>query len=260
MKRALISTVLFAAVVLIGGCGSSPPSVNYYRLAAGDRVGILVDIGDTVFYTRVQGTGDKVLQRDARLKSYSGDWGLRTHMARRLAEELRTKGGLQAVDLADHGIAYYRIAGLVGRGDGGWVVRPSRRAVYDRLVRELRLKAVVVVTERQILATYKCTAQGCRNYYSPGQGLVRVQGDYGDTYLSAAAYEADVFTLDPPDNLGLQPVFKSLEERRVRRLRRFALPRDERKISQQVLAPLAVHLRFYLDRLAGQIADTLRPY
>ncbi len=251
------SIAILAAVVGLSAC-TTPPPVPNYRLAQGDRVGIMVDVGDTLFYTNSGAPSRKSSGSRTSVKRYSGDWGLGRYITERLSGELRKGRGFDVVDLYSHGISYYRLAGLIVARDGTWAVRPSRRQMYNRLVRELRLKAVVVVAEKRMYVTSNCTESGCANYYSDGHGLFRVNGVLANKYYAVAAYQTDVFILNPPANPALGRAFKELERRRVGRIRRFGLPRDPKNISAVEWRPVTAHLRGYVNRLAVLVSSTLR--
>ena len=254
MKRAVaILAVLFG----LSACAAPRPDA-YYQLSPGDRVGIMVDVGDTLYYTISRVPSGKSSASRITVKRYPGEWGIRRYVTERLTGELRGSGGFEVVDLASHGFAYYRIAGLIGARDGQWAVRPNRGQIYQRLLRQLRLKAVVVVTERRTYVTSRCTEYGCVNYYSTGHGLVRVSGDLTNKYYAVAAYQADVFILDPPANPGLGRAFKALEKRQVGRIRGFRDPRDPKKIPVARWRPVIAHLHGYVKRLAVLVSNTLR--
>ena len=257
MKRAVAILAVFAVMVGLSACTSTPPEA-YYQLSRGDRVGIMVDVGDTLYYSNWSMPSAKSSSSRVTVKRYPGEWGIRRYVTERLTAELRKSGGFEVVDLASHGFAYYRIAGLIGAKDGQWAVRPNRGQIYQRLLRQLRLKAVVVVTERRTYVTSRCTEYGCANYYSTGPGLVRVSGDLANRYFAVAAYQADVFILDPPANPGLGRAFKALEKRKVGRIRGFRDSKDGSKIPVARWRPVTAHLRGYVNRLAVLVSDTLR--
>ncbi len=254
MKRAI---VILAVVFGLSACATPPPEVHH-RLSPGDRVGIMVDVGDTLIHTASGLPKGKNAATQTTITRYPGEWGIRRYVTTRLTTELRKTGGFEVVDLASHGIAYYRIAGLIGARDGRWTVRRNREQMYQHLIRKLRLKAVVVVSERRLHVTSYCTEYGCANYYSTGPGLVRVRGFLSDQYFAVAAYQTDVFILDPPANLALGKAFKALERRRVGRIKNFVPPKDPSEISAAAWRPVTAHIRGYVSRLAVLVAGTLR--
>ncbi len=254
MKRAI---VILAVVFGLGACTTPPPEAHH-RLSPGDRVGIMVDVGDTLIYTASKVPTGRSSAARTTVKKYPGEWGIRRYVTTRLTTELRKTGGFEVVDLASHGIAYYRIAGLIGAKDGQWTVRRNREQMYQHLIRKLRLKAVVVVSERPLHVTSYCTEYGCTNYYSKGPGLVRVRGFLSQQYFAVAAYQTDVFILDPPANLALGKAFKALERRRVGRIKHIVPPKDPSKISAPAWRPVTAHIRGYMSRLAVLVAGTLR--
>jgi hypothetical protein len=257
MKRALYTLAAAVIMMTLNACGGAP-EVSYYQIGPGDKVGVFVSVGDTLFHSASgEPKGDLEGPRST-VKRYTAEWGIRRYIKSRLVADLQGRRGLKVVDLRRQGVTYNQLAGLIARRGGEWAVRPNRQGIYDRLMRELKLKAVILVTERRTYATSFCVKDGCVDYYLGGHGLISIGDAVFRKYFSVAAYETDIFILDPMANLGLGGTFKRLDKKRVRRLRGFTEPRDLKKLTNKDWGRVLIPIKGYVDELVGVIGDTLR--
>ena len=83
MNRAI---VILAAIFGLSACATPPPE-PHYRLSPGDRVGIMVDVGDTLIYTASNvPTGFSAAR--STVDRYPGEWGIRRYVTTRLTTRL----------------------------------------------------------------------------------------------------------------------------------------------------------------------------
>src|SRR6266446_5740584 len=113
-------------MLVLSGCATSPP-IPSFETKRGDRVGILVDIGDGPVHTHI---GTTVFNNFE--KKYLYRWNLDSAVAEVLKNSL-SKSGFAVVDLENEGLRYSDVTPLVV-GDGEkWKVAPGK----ENTVREL---------------------------------------------------------------------------------------------------------------------------
>ena len=164
---------------------------------------------------------------------------------------------MDVVDLRKHGIRYRQVAGLIDVKDKKWIIPAKRQEIYNRLRKDLNLKAVVVVTETRILAMVNCGSAGCFYFYSLGHGIFSKSTPFWFKFYSAAAYKSNIYILDTPSNSGLGADYRELKKDRAKHMRGFPDPKDIKNFPPAEWGPVRGHIEAYIDRMAAKIASTL---
>jgi hypothetical protein len=98
-----IAFLFFMTIVVLSGCTNIPPIPNYH-IGQGDRIGILVDVGEQIFYSRV-GISPRM-----KTKAYPINWEMGQTIVQALTRELGKNGKFEVVPLRKHGFTYAKLA------------------------------------------------------------------------------------------------------------------------------------------------------
>lgn len=178
-----ITILISIATLFIVGCATSPP-LPKIESTRGDRVGVLIEIGDSPSHTHI---GTTIFNDFA--KKYPYNWNLSSDVTHAVEQTVRNSG-FTAVDLRAEGIQYSDVSGLIQASGEKWQIASGKEDTMRRLRDQLHLKALLILKETRVMAR-----NGER--YAGASGLY-TRSSFGLTsYNAVAAYEWNVFVLDP---------------------------------------------------------------
>ena len=108
-----ITALVSFVAILIAGCATTPP-LPKVESARGDRIGVLVEAGDSPSHTHV---GTTVFNNFAR--KYPYDWNLSAEVQRTIERAVRD-AGLTVVDLRREGLTYADVSDLILPAGVNW--------------------------------------------------------------------------------------------------------------------------------------------
>lgn len=229
-----ILPALFAATLslFLGGCATAPPPLPTIEMLKGDRVGLLVEGGNTPTHTHI---GTTVFNNFVR--QYDYDWNLRTEVMRTVERSLEGVG-LEVVDLGGQGIRHADVEGLVEAVDDRWQVASGRADVYRRLRGELGLRALVVLKETRVMTALECAGGPCAERYADASGLY-TRSMFGLTsYRAVAAYQWNVYVLDPLADTATAEPLSSMLRMPTSAIAGFTKPQDFHQLTAEEFAPV----------------------
>ena len=247
----LISLVFLATLVL-AGCATTAP-IPSFETRRGDRVGILVDIGDGPVHTHI---GTTVFANFE--KKYPYKWDLDSALAERLSNSLTT-AGFTVINLENEGVRYSDVTPLVV-GDGErWKVAPGKENTVRQLAEGKRLRAVVVVKETRVMTALECAGGPCSERYANASGMYTRSFLGATRYNAVAAFGVNVYVLNPlADTAKVDPLRTMLRMPAVA-LPRHPAPADFEQITEAELLPVRDAVLKFSDKMAEEIAKTLNP-
>lgn len=221
----------FLAAFFLSGCATSPemPKIATNR---GDRVGLLVDVGDNLSHMHV---GTTVFSNFS--KRYDYNFNLQSDVTRTIEKSLRD-AGLVAVDLRSAGLSHADLSGLIQITDEKWQIAAGKESVAQRLRNELGLKAVLVLKEARVLAALECFGGPCTERYMDASGMFTRSFMGATGYSAIAAYRWNVFVLDPVADTARTDTFRKITGIPAIRLRDFNTPADLNNLTERELAPI----------------------
>ena len=185
-----LTVLISIAALFIAGCATSPP-LPKIESTRGDRVGVLVEIGDNPSHTHI---GTTVFNNFA--KKYPYKWNLSSDVMRTVEQTVRNSG-FTAVDLRAEGIQYSDVSGLIQAAGENWQITSGKEDALRRLRDQLHLKALLVLKETRVMTALECAGGPCSERYADASGLY-TRSFFGLTrYNAVAAYQWNVFVLDP---------------------------------------------------------------
>lgn len=185
-----IAALIAISALLFAGCSSSPP-LPTIESKRGDRIGVLVDIGDSPTHTHV---GTTVFNNFT--KKYPYAWNLNSEIARTVHQAIRNSG-LTPVDLRLEGIQYADVSELIQAFGEKWQVGSGKEEAVRRLRDQLKLKALLVLKEGRVMTALECAGGPCSERYADASGLY-TRSFFGSTrYHAVAAFHWNFFVLDP---------------------------------------------------------------
>jgi hypothetical protein len=238
------------SAIFLSGCATSPP-VPKIELTQGDRIGVLVDSGNTLSHLHV---GTTVFNNFSRSYDYKSN--LRSDISQAVEKSVQ-KAGLTVVNLQTAGFNYSDISNLVQAAGDKWQISSGKESIALRLKKELNLKAILVVKEGRVLASLECYGGPCAERYMDSSGLF-TRSFFGDTnYVAVAAYQWNVFVLDPPADFALDPTFRKIIRIPSIRLERFKDPADFKNLTQNELAPVQDAILQFVGNATSEAIKTL---
>lgn len=254
MKNKFPHSLIFfvLAAVLLGGCATAPP-VPSFETRRGDRVGILVDIGDNPTHTHV---GTTIFNNFE--KRYPHRWDLDAAVAGALKDTL-SQAGFEAVDLEAQGLRHVDLAALVVENGQAWAVASGREGAARDLAQRRGLRAVVLVKEQKTMAHLECHGGPCTERYTSGAGLYTRSILGLTTRYAVPAFGMHVYLLDPPADLARTGPLRSLVARPAVLLPAGAGPANLEQVSGAEWRTVRDAIVAATRRTAAEIAKALNP-
>ena len=238
--------------VLLVGCSTAPKLPNI-ESKLGDRVGYLVDIGDSPAHTHV---GTTVFNNFAKNAPYK--WDLNAGVKQIVQQNVK-KAGFTAVDLQAEGIRYSDVSDLIQAKDDVWQVVPGKEEAFRRLRDRLRLKAFIVLKEARVMASLECGGGPCSERYADTSGLF-TRSFFGITrYSAVAAFQWNVFTLDPLADIARADPLRQLLRMPATHLPNFKTPVRFEDLTEEEFAPVKDAILKFTDTTAESALKALNP-
>jgi hypothetical protein len=239
-------------ILLLAGCATSPP-IPSFETKRGDRVGLLVDIGDGPLHTHI---GTTVFNNFE--KKYPYQWRLDSTVAEVLRTTL-SKSGFTVVDLENEGIRYNDVTPLV-IGDGEkWKVAPGKENTVRELAERKVLKAVVVVKEARVMTALECAGGPCSEHYANASGLY-TRSFLGLTrYKAVAGFALNVYVLNPPADISRADPLRTMMRMPAIPLGNYPTPANFEQITEAELLPVRDAILKFSEQMAAEIAKALNP-
>jgi len=247
MRLALMAC---AAVLLVASC-STGPRLPQFQTKPGDRVGILVDIGETPSHVHIGTTVSLDFEKD-----YPYHWNLSADVKDAVRNAF-SSAGYSVVDLRGEGFSYRDLENLVVRDSATWKIAPDKEAIARRLTERLGVKVVVVVKQAKSVVEIECPKADCTYHVVYGPGLYTRSFLGFTNYSAVAAFKWNVFVLNPPaDTAAVDPLASELQVSRVR-LEDFPHPSDFRNIGAAEFVPVHDAIVHFVEKEAVRAARTV---
>jgi hypothetical protein len=81
---------------------------------------------------------------------------------------------------------------------------------------------------------------------------------FGYQYRSVAAYNTDIFILNPPSNPALDVPFQNVQRERSSRLSDFKRPKNIKDLAPEEWAPAKAQVKAYVHKMAAAVSRVLR--
>lgn len=226
-----IAALISITALFIAGCATSPP-LPKIESSRGDRIGVLVEAGDNPSHAHI---GTTVFNNFS--KKYPYNWNLRSEVTRTIEQTVRNSG-FTAVDLRAEGINYADVSGLIQGTGEKWQITSGKEETMRRLREQLRLKAVLVLKETRVMTALECAGGPCSERYADNSGLY-TRSFFGLTrYNAVAAYQWNVFVLDPVADAAKADPLRSMLRIPSTPLSGFKDPADFENITEAEFAPV----------------------
>ena len=220
----------------------------------GDRIGVLVEGGNTPLHTHV---GTTVFNNFK--KPYPYQWKLNEGVTEVVSKALAASGFIP-VNLAGTGLRFHDLSGLIVADNDKWRVGPGKEALLDRLRKEHGLKGVILLQEARVLAALECYGGPCAERYADGPGLY-TRGFLGSMmYMAVAAHQWNVFVLDSLSDLARSGAMrkKTGVSMPVIRMRGFA-PASYQDLTEAEFGQVRSEILRFAESAASEFAQALNP-
>ncbi len=252
MRITLLPWIAAITALVVAGCATSPP-LPRIEAARGDRVGILVDGDDDLSHTHI---GTTVFNNFN--KKYPFAWHMNGEVTRTIEQRVRD-AGFTPVNLRDERIQYADVAGLVQPTSDQWKVAAGKDEAFRSLRDRLRLKALIVLKEASVLVGKKCYDSPCEERYVHASGLY-TRSAFGLTaYYAVAAYQWNVFVLDPIADTASADPLKSVLMDSATRAPRLKDTTDFHQLTEAELLPVRDAILHIVEKNAVEAVKTLNP-
>lgn len=225
------AAIILIAASLIAGCATAPP-LPKIESSRGDRIGLLVEAGDSPSHTHI---GTTVFNNFT--KKYPYHWNLSADVTRKIEHSVRS-AGFTVVDLRKEGINYAEISGLIQSAGEKWQIASGKEETIRRLREQLQLKALLVIKETRVMTALECAGGPCSERYADSSGLY-TRSFFGLTrYNAVAAYQWNVFVLDPVADVAKADPLRMMLRMPATPLSGFKDPADFENLTEAEFAPV----------------------
>lgn len=223
--------LLLVVGIFLAGCATAP-SLPQVQLHRGDRIGVLVDSGDTPSHSHI---GTTVFNNFN--KQYPYNWNLRAGVSDAVSKSFGAEG-LVVVDLAKEGLNYSDLSNLIAPVHDEWKVARRKEAIYHRLSEQMGLKAVVILKEGHVTTALECYGGPCAERFADASGLY-TRSMLGMThYYAVAAYRWNVYVLNPAADIAAVNPLRETLYIPAKVIPKFAEPAKFDNITEAELAPV----------------------
>ena len=227
-----IAVLISITALFIAGCATTPP-LPKIESSRGDRIGLLVEAGDSPSHTHI---GTTVFTNFT--KKYPYNWNLSADVTRTIKRTVRS-AGFTAVDLRKEGINYADVSGLIQAAGEKWQIASGKEEIIRRLRDQLRLKALLILKETRVIAARECIGLGsCYKRYADSSGLYTRSAFVVTDYKAVAAYQWNVFVLDPIADAAKADPLRSMLRIPSTPLSGFKDPADFENLTEAEFAPV----------------------
>lgn len=250
MTRA-IGLLTFIMLVL-SGCASEPvvPSVETKR---GDRVGLLVDLGEGPLHTHA---GTIVFNNFE--KKYPYRWNLDAAAADALSKAL-SAAGFTVVNLENEGMSHAAVGTLLVADGEKWKVAPGKEQLVRDLLDRKGLKALIALKETRVMTALECAGGPCTERYANASGLY-TRSFLGSTrYHAVAAYGLNVYLLAPLADLAKGDPLRTILRMPVVPIGSYPAPVKFDSLTEAELAPARGAVLSFTQQIGVEVARALNP-
>jgi hypothetical protein len=239
-------------ILTLAGCATSPP-IPSFETKRGDRVGVLVDIGDGLVHTHI---GTTVFNNFE--KKYPYRWNLDSAVAETLKSSF-SKSGFAVVDLENEGLRYSDVTPLVVADGEKWKVAPGKENTVRDLAERKGLKAVIVVKETRVMTALECAGGPCSERYANASGMY-TRSFLGFTrYNAVAAFGLNVYVLDPLADIAKADALRTMMRMPAIPLATYPVPANFEQLTETELLPVRDAILKFSDHMGTEIAKALNP-
>lgn len=243
--------VLFATLVL-AGCAATPP-VPTFETKRGDRVGLLVEIGEGPLHTHV---GTTVFNNFE--KKYPHQWNLDAAVTDVLRKSL-SSAGFAVVDLESEGVHYADVVPLVVADGEKWKLAPGKESLVRELIDRKNLRAAVVLKETRVMTALECSGGPCSERYANASGMYTRSFLGATRYNAVAAFSVSVYVLDPPTDLAKVDPLRTMMRIPAVPLGNYPKPVNFDNITEAEFGPVRDAIVRFTEQLGTEIAKRLNP-
>lgn len=250
MRITALPWIAAITALLVAGCATSP-RLPKMETAAGDRIGVLVDVGDSPSHTHI---GTTVFNNFT--KTYPFNWNLNAEVTRTIEQSVKS-AGLTPVNLKVEGIQYAEVAGLLKPSGENWQIAAGKESTFQRLRDQLRLKALFVLKESRVMTALECSGGPCSERYANSSGLY-TRSFFGSTrYNAVAAYQWNVFVLDPLADAANADSLRSMLRMPAIPLQKFKEPANFENLTEAEFLPVRDAVLQFTEKASAQALKTL---
>lgn len=229
-------SLLFISITL-SGCISTPtlPQTN---LQQGARIGLYVDVPETVTHLQI---GTTIFNNAEKTYPYSWDFN---NLVRKSVSTALQNEGFTVVELNSADLPALREKQTLIRYDEHtqqWLVEESAKSTYDTLTSKYDLAAVFVLQKKSEFfeVSLECGMHGCTSREMASPGLFSRSMFGIGHHLGAYGFEWDTYSLNPPADLmkaaPLNELFWHGFSANFSRLKDFQKPNDLDNLTEQEL-------------------------
>ncbi len=250
MRISLLPWIAAITALFIAGCATSPP-LPKIEAVAGDRIGVIVDVGDSPSHTHIGTTAFNNF-----VKKYPFNWNMNAEVTRTIEQSVKS-AGLVPVNLRAEGIQYADVAGLLKPSGEKWQIAAGKESTIRRLRDQLRLKALFVLKESRVQTDLECYGGPCSERYASASGLY-TRSFFGSTrYNAVAAYQWNVFVLDPLADTASADPLSSMLRMPATPLQKFKDPANFEKLTEAELLPVRDAVLRFTEMASARAVKTL---
>jgi hypothetical protein len=246
-----VGLLTFITLVL-SGCASEPlvPSVETKR---GDRVGLLVDLGEGPTHTHVGTTAFNNFE-----KKYPYRWNLDAAVAETLSKAL-SAAGFTVVNLENEGMSHAGVGTLLVADGEKWKVAPGKEELVRELLDRKGLKAVIALKETRVTTALECAGGPCTERQASASGLY-TRSFLGSTrYHAVAAYGLNVYMLAPLADLAKGDPLRTILKMPVVPMDSYPAPAKFDSLTEAELAPARGAVLSFTQQIGAEVARAMNP-
>jgi len=173
-----INIYLALVVFFLIGC-TNQPKVPQYHINKNDKIGYVIQPSRKILHQHLGTTVFNNLK-----KTYDYNWHLEKDLEKILLKNIH----VDLINLQKYNIKSTDIEGMIIEKDEKWVI--AKNTLYQKLLQQLHLKAVIVISEKAAVAGQNYTVFKQSGIYSSnGLGLKE--------YRAVCAYSPDLYLLQP---------------------------------------------------------------
>jgi hypothetical protein len=246
---------LLLIVFVLTGCATAPQEPSSIKLPKDARVGIYVDIPDSIVHRHI---GTTVLNNFDKEYQLGPDFVV--GVTNLIESEIKAEGFVPVVISRASAGALGRAPSVSGQTQGiKSEGQQSARALIDAARDDMKLSGLIMVLGSSSRAAIECTGGPCLERTMPKSGLYSRSFVGLHRYFAVTAVSINVFAFVPntTDLAGTGRLSQLRDMRTVVALHGFDDPKDHKQLTQAELNPVIATIRQYFVALSVFAAETL---
>lgn len=250
----LKKTSLLLVTLALASCSLTPAVPDSIAPSQGKKIAVLVDANQYPTHTHFGNAFSREFVKDL-----DTDWHIEESIIQTIREHVEKHTDYKVVNLRTFGVRNSDQADLVRVKGVGWAFHEDKADIIKKL-QDNGVNLIINISEENTQASEYCPFESpsdCLPLYSQGYGVVSEANLLGIRFYASASFKTTVESISPPSNLTYSNNFRGINSylSTNRELRYNEVPRSQKRITKEELAPFKVEVLEHFSDVSKRIVN-----